>query len=264
VTILDQVKSALPLDDALAIDCHGHLGSWQLLHMARNTVEDTVETMDRLGIDKLCLSPFLGCFCDFRRGNDALGEALRQYPDRLIGQFTVNPHYADEIAAELERCQSEYGVRMLKIHPFCHEYPADGEGYRPLWAFANDHRLVVLSHTWESDKNCGPGMFGKIAADYPGAKIILAHAGGTQEGCRQTIEVVQAHDNLYLDTATSQLHIGMIERFVREVGAERVLFGSDIPLLDPAAQLGRIAFAKIKEEEKEMMLGLNAKRLLGE
>ena len=262
--IRDQVKSALPLGDVAVIDCHGHLGSWQLVHMAKNTVEDTVRTMDRLGIDRLCLSPFLGCFGDFRRGNDMLGEALRQYPDRLIGQFTVNPHYADEILPELERCRSEYGVRMLKIHPFCHEYPADGEGYRQLWAYANDNRLVVLSHTWESDKNCGPGMFGKIATDYPEAKIILAHAGGTQEGCRQTIEVLRGHENLYLDTATSQLHIGMIERFVGELGAERVLFGSDIPLLEPAAQLGRIALAKIEEAEKEMILGLNAKRLLGE
>lgn len=262
--IRDRVTSGLPLDDVPVVDCHGHLGSWQLLHMARNTVDDTVETMDRLGIDKLCLSPFLGCFCDFRRGNDALGEAVRRYPDRLVGQFTVNPHYADEINAELDRCQREYGVRMLKIHPFCHEYPVDREGYRPLWAYANDHRLVVLSHTWESDPNCGPAMFGPIAADYPGATIILAHAGGTQEGCRQTIEVVRAHDNLYLDTATSQLHVAMIERFVHEVGPQRVLFGSDIPLLDPAAQLGRIALAEIEEADKEMILGQNAHRLLGD
>jgi predicted TIM-barrel fold metal-dependent hydrolase len=76
------------------------------------------------------------------------------------------------------------------------------------------------------------------------------------------IEDLRNHDNLYLDTATSQLHVGMIERFVREVGADRVLFGSDIPLLDPAAQLGRIAYAKIKEEDKVRILRLNAGRLL--
>ena len=261
--ILDQVKSALPLGDVPVIDCHGHLGRWQLVHMAKNRVEEMIETMDRLGIDTLCLSPFLGCFCDFQRGNDLLADAVRRYPDRLIGQMTVNPHYADQVRAELERCEREHGVRMLKIHPFCHEYPANGEGYRALWEYAHEKEKVVLTHTWESDKNCGPGLFGEIAAKYPKAKIILAHAAGTQEGCRQTIEVVRAHDNLFLDTATSHLHVGMIERFVREVGADRVLFGSDIPLLEPAAQLGRIAYAKITEIEKEMILGLNAKRLLG-
>jgi predicted TIM-barrel fold metal-dependent hydrolase len=56
----------------------------------------------------------------------------------------------------------------------------------------------------------------------------------------------------------------MIERFVREVGADRVLFGSDTPLLEPAAQLGRIAYAKIPEADKVKILGLNTKRLLEE
>jgi predicted TIM-barrel fold metal-dependent hydrolase len=152
---------------------------------------------------------------------------------------------------------------MLKIHPLCHEYPVGGPGYGDLWQYADEKKIVVLSHTWESDENCAPGLFGKIAVEYPRARIILAHAGGTQEGCRQTIEVIQSHDNLYLDVATSQLHFGMIERFVREVGADRVLFGSDVPLLDPAAQLGRIAYAKIQEQEKAKILGLNARTLLG-
>jgi predicted TIM-barrel fold metal-dependent hydrolase len=220
--------------------------------------------MDRLGIDKLCLSPFLGCFCDFRRGNDLLGEAIKKYPNRLIGQMTVNPHYPDEIFPELERCEQAYGVQMLKIHPFCHDYPVHGEGYRKLWEYADDTRTVVLSHTWESDKNCGPGLFDKIATRHPTVRVILAHAGGTQEGCRQTIEVLKKHENLYLDTATSKLHFGMIERFVREVGADRVLFGSDIPLLEPTAPLGRIAYAKISEADKEKILGLNTQRLLDE
>ncbi|MFH1268877.1 MAG: amidohydrolase family protein [Planctomycetota bacterium] len=261
--ILDQVKSGLPLGDVSVIDCHGHLGRWQQVHMAKDSVEEMIETMDRLGIDKLCLSPFLGCFCDFRRGNDLLGEAIKQHPDRLIGQTTVNPNYADEVLPELERCEHEYGVRMLKIHPFCHEYPANGEGYRGVWEYAHEKELTVLTHTWESDGNCAPAMFGKIAAEHAGAKIILAHAGVTQEGCRQTIEVVKKHENLFLDTASSQPHVGMIERFVREVGADRVLFGSDMPLLEPAAQFGRIAYARITEEEKEKIFGLNLKRLLG-
>ncbi len=262
--ILDQVKSALPLSDITVIDCHGHLGGWPLMSMPKNDVPAIVATMDRLGIDRLCLSHFLGIFCDFRRGNDITGEVVRQYPDRLIGYTTINPHYPDEIVAELDRCRELYGMRLVKIHPFCHEYPADGPGYRELWQYADEKEMVVLTHTWESDKTCGPGMFGPIAHEHPHVKIILAHAGATQRGCEQTVNVLKQHDNLYLDVATSHLHVGMIERFVREVGAERVLFGSDMPVLEPAAQLGRIAFAKISEEDKEKILGLNMERLLGE
>jgi len=111
--ILDQLKSALPLEDVAVIDCHGHLGKWPLTHMARPSLDETIETMDRLGIDQLCLSPFLGCFCDFRRGNDLLGEAVRRHPDRLLGQFTVNPNYPDDVLPEFRRCEKAHGLRML-------------------------------------------------------------------------------------------------------------------------------------------------------
>ena len=260
--ILDRVKSGLPIDDLLVIDCHGHLGSWQLVHMPRNSLEAMIQTMDRMGIDRLCLSSFMGCFSDSRQGNDLLIEAIRPHPDRFVGQVTVNPNYPQEVLRELRRCADESLIGMIKIHPFCHEYPADGPGYREMWKYAHENRMVVLTHTWESDPNCGPGMFGRIAARHPSAKIILAHAGVTQKGCQETIDVVKDHENFYLDTATSQVHIGMVERFVEEVGAGRVLFGSDIPLLDPASQLGRIAYAKISEEDKEMILGQNIQRLL--
>jgi predicted TIM-barrel fold metal-dependent hydrolase len=260
--ILDRVKSGLPLRDTLVIDCHGHLGRWPLTNMPRTSVEEMIETMDRLGVDKLCLSSFLACFCDFKRGNDVLAATVRQHPDRLIGQIVVNPNYPHEVLPELERWEGHPGMRMLKIHPLLHDYPVDGLGYREFWRYADEKELVVLSHTWESDQNCGPHQLAKIAREHPRVQIILAHAGGTQEGCGQAIEAVKEHDNLYLDTATSQLHVGMIERFVGEVGADRLLFGSDIPLLEPAAQLGRIAYAKIPEDQKEKILGLNMSRLL--
>jgi predicted TIM-barrel fold metal-dependent hydrolase len=262
--ILDQVKSALPLSDVSVIDCHGHLGDWPLTHMPKSSLPETIETMDRLGIDQLCLSSFLACFCDFRRGNDALAAAIEQHPDRLIGQIVVNPNYPEEVLPELERWEKHPGMRMVKIHPVCHDYPADGPGYRDLWEYAGENRMVVITHTWESDKNCAPELLAKVAGEHPDARIILAHAGGTQAGCQQAIRAISEHANLYLDTATSQLHFGMIERFARDVGTERVLFGSDIPLLEPAAPLGRVAYARISEEAKRKILGLNVQQLLAD
>jgi len=261
--ILDQFKSALPLDDVLVIDCHGHLGNWQHVHMPKNTVEHIIETMDYLGVDRLCLSHFLGCLIDCPGGNDLLAEAVGQYPDRFIGQITINPNCPDEILPELDRCRNRHGMRLAKLHPVFHDQPVDGKGYEAFWRYAEEMDMIVLVHTWESDSNCGPELFGRVAREHPRAKIILAHAGVTQKGCQQAISTAKKHDNLYLDTASSQPHLGMIERFVREVGADRVLFGSDIPLLEPAAQLGRIAYARIKESVKEKILGLNMQGLLG-
>jgi predicted TIM-barrel fold metal-dependent hydrolase len=78
--------------------------------------------------------------------------------------------------------------------------------------------------------------------------------------------VIDCHDhlgNLLLTHMPKNSVPEVIERFIREVGAERVLFGSDIPLLEPAAALGRIAYARISEEAKGKILGLNIRQLLG-
>jgi predicted TIM-barrel fold metal-dependent hydrolase len=78
--------------------------------------------------------------------------------------------------------------------------------------------------------------------------------------------VIDCHGNLSNQPLTHMPNNSvpeMIERFVRELGAERVLFGSDIPLPEPAAALGRIAYARISEEAKRKILGLNIKQFLG-
>jgi predicted TIM-barrel fold metal-dependent hydrolase len=262
--ILESVQSGEPLDGLEVIDCHGHLGGWSLTFVAKPGLDDTIRTMDRLGIDRLCLSAFAGLMCDFRKGNDLVAEAVGRYPDRLIGQMTINPNVPDEVLPELERCRRHHGMRLGKLHPYFDDYPVDGPGYREFWRHADAQGMVVLVHTSEGDKNCAPGMFDAIARDYPNARIILGHSGVTLKGCEEAIGVARRHDNLYLDTGCSQPHFGMIERFVAEVGADRVLFGSDMPLLEPAAQLGRIAYAKIRDSEKAMIFGGNLKRLLGE
>jgi len=260
--ILDEVRKASPLKDALIIDCHGHLGRWNNVYLPKSDLGEIIKMMDRFGTDKLCISSFLGCSCDFRTGNDRVGAAVGKYPGRLIGYTTVNPNFPDEIAGELLRCQTEFGFVMVKIHPFCHEYPADGKSYRPVWEFASRRQSIVLSHTWEADKYCAPAMFGKVASRYPKARIILGHSGVTYNGCEEAIEVAKKHKNIYLDIASSQPHFGILERFVNEVGAERVLFGTDVPFLEPACQIGKVAFARITENQKRQILGLNMRNLL--
>ena len=65
-----------------------------------------------------------------------------------------------------------------------------------------------------------------------------------------------------METCSTFRSPGVIEELVREAGAERVLFGSDIPLMDPRSQLGKIITADISDEAKRLILGANAARLL--
>jgi len=128
----------------------------------------------------------------------------------------------------------------------------------------------VLIHTWNSLRYadplldyCVPAQCGRIAEDYPGAKIILGHSGGEYDGVLEAITVAKAFPNVYLDTASSRLYPSMIEMMVAEVGAEKVLYGSDVPFVSPVPQVGKIVYAEIGEAEKRMIPGLNAAGLFG-
>jgi len=81
-------------------------------------------------------------------------------------------------------------------------------------------------------------------------------------GRRSLRGAAQRFSNVYVETCSTFREPGVIERLVAEAGADRVLFGSDVPLMDPRTQLGKILTAKIGDCEKRLVLGENARRLL--
>ena len=68
---------------------------------------------------------------------------------------------------------------------------------------------------------------------------------------------------IYLDTASSQIDKGYVEAAVRGVGAERVVFGTDMPLLDPFFGMAKVTDVDLMKEQKELILGKNIQNLLG-
>ena len=77
------------------------------------------------------------------------------------------------------------------------------------------------------------------------------------------MEAANSCSNIYLETCTSLGEHDSIEFLVNGAGEDRVLYGSDIPLMDPRLQVGRIVTADISDEAKVKVLGLNAIKLLG-
>src|SRR5262245_56248052 len=98
-----------------------------------------------------------------------------------------------------------------------------------------------------------------LAARHPHAKLICGHAGGDWE---QGIRAVRAHPNVSVDLGGGDPVAGVTEMAVRELGAERVLYGSDAGGRSFASQLGKVLGAAIPESAKRLVLGENLKRLL--
>lgn len=258
------VESSPPIDDFVEIgrtgnrpdsvrflDCHGHLGGLKhQYHIHGRKLENTVAEMDRLGVDK-CLVWHFVSVGDERVGNDITIEAVQKYPDRFIGFAFVNPHRGEkEILDELERC-NEQGLRGVKFAVQYQGYPPDGPNVDVGVKWAHEHRQMVLSHQWGSHAHME-----HLLSSYPNAIILTGHSGGAR-----FVDLMERHPNLYVCSCPLS-GPRSCENIVKRIGADRVMFGSDLQDLPIAWGLGPILFARIPAAEKRLILGGNLERLL--
>ena len=244
----------------LVIDFHSHIGNWGRYGM-NDSMTKFLEVMDRGGIDKACVNSIF--FGDARRCNDLVIKWVERHPDRFIGAAFVTPHYPDEMIKELERSFATGRMKFIKIYPDYFGRPQDDPAYFPVWEWANERALPVMCHATYpfDDKSVSvERRYGGLAKRFPRVRWVLAHAGGRSG---PAAEVARALPNVYLETCGSGLSYRGIEAAVKVAGADRVLFGSDMPLLDGIQQLAKIATADISAEDKKKILGGNAARLLG-
>ena len=246
------MRSPIPV-----MDCHGHIGVHPDFPAYQADADAMVAVMDQLNIERLAVTSTLACYNDCPRGNAEIEAVLRRHPERFFGYVTVNPNPPGQAVAELERWAAFHRPPLIKLHPGLHKYPVHGEHYKPIWDYANQHEAVVLVHTWDSDPNCGPLLFPPIARAHPKARILLGHSGVTWRGIMQAMEAAEAAPNLFLDLASSQHHRLILEKCARRVGAERILFGSDMPFLEASMTLAHVLTAKISDAEKEKILRTN-------
>ena len=236
------------------------------------SAEDVVASMDAAGVDRtvVCGFPWRdGGLC--REHNDYIIEAVRCYPDRLVGFACVQPLDARD-SQELERC-IQAGLRGLgELGPDGQRF--DIEDPRIMAATAEvlqRHDLPLLTHSSEPMGHAYPGKgqtfpwkLVKLAQNFPDLKIVLAQWGGGLPFYELMPEIREACRNVYYDTAAST-YLYSFDIFpvaVRLVGAERILWGTDFPLLSQAKFLARVRASGLSDGELEAVLGGNASRLL--
>lgn len=232
----------------MRFDAHAHFGTWKGLYIPAVDGDEFIRRMDELGIDVSCVSSMNAIQGEIESGNEQVRALADAHPRRILAVPVVAPGGSS-------------AAPFIKIHPTCFE--ASPDRYESLWVSANEAGSIVLTHTFGGDPYCSPRLFIPIARRYPRVRILLGHSGNNLEGCRESIEAAKEAPNLFLELATSWVHYGMIERFVREVGADRILFGTDMTFLEPSAAVERLERAQIGESERRAIFGENLARLLG-
>ncbi len=260
MSMAEKAIRGLPLSDVTIIDGHDHLGRWFAFHVpCGGTIDQMVARMDQIGINKICVTAHSSIGPDYIYGNNLVMDALKRYPDRVIGYVTINPNYPEDMQHELDRCFAVPGFRAIKLHPECHGQPVDYKTYAVAYEEAERRGCPVLIHIWgEANVHQVDGL----APHYPHAKFIMAHMGGNVKGMEAALDVINRHDNVYGDLALSTPPEGNVEWYVREVGSKKVIFGTDMPFYDPSHVVARVAMADISDEEKKDIFSRNISSLM--
>jgi len=245
------------------IDAHAHLGDYGPMHVPRSAPDDLVRRLDALGVERLLVAQNAAFCSDYREGNRLSAQASERHAGRLFFYAVVNPNYPGETGDELDHFAAKRGFVGLKLHAAVHEHPLEGPGYEAAWKFAERRACPVLIHYWDPSAHCGPGNLKEVATRHPDVRIIVAHLGGFGTKYRELPGLAARHPNLWFDTCCSRSSRGTIPWLVKNGLGQRLLYGSDMPFIDPGAQLGKVLYADIPEEVRAAILGGNARRLFG-
>ncbi len=246
------------IDRTQVIDFHGHVGRWDMYGM-RDNPSLMLHAMDAVGIDIACL--FNIFHPDGTTGNDLTARFVAQHPDRFIGFAYVSPTMPERCIPELNRAIDELRFPAIKLYPPYTPWPLNQPPWYPIYEFANERGLTIIFHT-DGGAQSQPQFLADVAPRYPNANFVAGHSGNIAEPRAQAVAAAQAYPNVYLETCSTFRTPGVIEQLVTQAGADRVLFGSDMPLMDPRPQIGKIITARISDEAKRQILGDNARRLL--
>lgn len=221
---------------------------------------------DRMGIERLCVYMGMPWARDpspekLREENDQVLQAIRKFPDRTFGFVYLNAKHVEASLAELNRCVANgpmVGVKLWVAHR-CSAPELD-----PIIKRAAELKAVIFQHTWFNATGNQPGEstpldLAQLAARHPTVPLICGHTGGDWE---LGIRAIRGLKNVHADLAGSEPVAGYTEMAVRELGADRVIYGSDAGGRSFASQLAKVHGAAIPESAKKLILGENLKRLM--
>jgi uncharacterized protein len=227
---------------------------------------ETIRLMDLMGIERSCI--YLGAAlradpdpAQLRADNDWILQALQHWNHRAFGFAYVNPNHVEASLDEIKRCVRDGPMVGIKLWV---ARRCSAPELSPIIEAAAALKAVIFQHTWIKTGGNLPGEstpadLAALATRYPETPLICGHTGGTWW---QGIRAMRPYRNVSVDLAGSDPTNGFTEMAVRELGAARILYGSDAGGRSLGSQLAKLHGAAIPEAAKKLIFGENLKRMI--
>ncbi|MGH2461637.1 MAG: amidohydrolase family protein, partial [Chloroflexota bacterium] len=191
--------------------------------------------------------------------NQALADTVKG-ERRVVACCQVNANHGAAALRDVERSVSSLGMKMLKIMPALYHLSMTGSLAFGLLDKARELGIVVNIHS--GGGNSHPLQIGALARRYPEVPIIMDHMG-YREWSHDAIVAAQDNPNIYLGTTIASFEPSYVERAIKDLGPERVIYGSNLPALYSDLAVEAIRRQKLGREAEELLLGGNLARILG-
>jgi predicted TIM-barrel fold metal-dependent hydrolase len=232
-------------------------------HLVTRNMPEFVAYLDKCGVRRGVISSSGSNKAqapdDYRNGNREVAGYVDRYKGRFRGSCVITPFRIDEALREIEDCRTKYG--FVWLGEFCNYmtgYRYDTPEWEQVMRLATKLKYVVQIHANTQEMQY-------LAEKYPETTIVFPHLGGSAKDIFARIDLIARHRNTYIDLSGSGIErVGILERAVKEIGADRVLYGSDFTINDPSAVIARVKNAFLTSDDREKILYRNVERLLGQ
>ena len=208
--------------------------------------------------------------------NEEIAELAHKNADVAIPFASINPHRGEAGVREARRLIKDFGVKGFKFHPSVQDFmPNDRMAY-PLYEAIAEARLPALFHTGQTGVGAGtpggggirlkysnPMLLDDVAVDFPDMPIILAHPSFPWQ--EEALSVATHKPQVYIDLSgwSPKYFPPILVQYANTLLKDKILFGSDYPVMSPERWLADFDKLPIKPEVRPLILKENAVRLLG-
>lgn len=238
----------------MILDMHAHVGKPNYAYRASEyTNDDLAAQMKQSAVAKSCVFSFYDV-----QDNEYVGKACRGRDDLIPFAF-INPKDPDA-KAKLEHLFGTEKFRGLKLHPFAHGFHLNNfKIVDPMFELCEHYQAPILCHGLADNAYNTVYAFAEMADRFPKVNLVMAH-GGFMWSRAEAVRASKTRPNLFIET-TCLLPQGIADG-VDDIGAEKYIFGSDLPWGDYDVEILKIKKAVRKDRDVELVLGGNLARLL--